>query len=218
MSFLGDIFSGIGGFVSDNAGSLIQVGGSLLAADVASSAAERAASAQTAASGEAVSEQARQFDLTQANLAPFIDAGTRGIVQQQALTGLLGPEVQQQAFTDFAASPGQDFLRSEQEKALLRNASAIGGLGGGNVRTALQEQAANRALLDFNNQLNRLAGISGTGQTSAQQLGQIGATTAANTGNLLVSQGQATASGILGTGAANTSLIGNLTQTAGGAF
>jgi hypothetical protein len=64
---------------------------------------------------------------------------------QAALSGVLGPEAQQKAIDDFIESPGQQFLRDEQEEALLRNAAAIGGVGGGRVRSALQEQALGRA-------------------------------------------------------------------------
>jgi hypothetical protein len=125
--------------------------------------------------------------------------------QQQALAPS-GPELspleqQQQAFAAFAESPGQRFIRERQEKALLRGASAIGGLGGGNVRTALQQQAAGFAMQDFQNQLNRLAGLSGTGQQAAVQTGQLGAQTASNIQAGLEQKGAARASGITGSAA-----------------
>ena len=208
-------------FIGSNSGLIetgLKVGGSLLAGGITSSAAEKAAGAQTQASGEAIREQARQFDITQANLSPFVDAGTRAIVQQQAGTGLLGPGAQAQFFQDFQDSPGQDFLRDQQERALLRNASATGQLGGGNVKTALQEQAASRAALDFNNQLNRLAAVSGTGQTAGINLGQLGATTASNIGNLQVQGGQARASGILGAAQGSAQGLGGAIQGLGGLF
>ena len=50
----------------------------------------------------------------------------------------------------------------------MANAAALGGLGGGNVRTALQEQAFGRAQTDYENQLGRLAGLSAQGLTAAQ--------------------------------------------------
>ena len=70
-----------------------------------------------------------------------------GIEQQAALEGAIGRQARiQEAFQE---SPGQAFLRQRQEKALLRNQAAIGGLGGGNIRTALQEQAAGIAGQQF---------------------------------------------------------------------
>jgi hypothetical protein len=74
-----------------------------------------------------------------------IGAETPAAQRQAALSGALGPEAQQQAIDEFIESPGQQFLRDEQEQSLLRNAAAIGGLGGGRVRSALQEQALGRA-------------------------------------------------------------------------
>ena len=107
-------------------------------------------------------------------------------------------EQQRQAFAAFAESPGQQFLREQQERAVVRNASAIGGLGGGNVRTALQEQAFGRAQTDYANQFNRLGSISGAGQAATTQTGQFGAGSAANIANLQQAGGEARASGILG--------------------
>lgn len=54
-----------------------------------------------------------------------------------------------QQFTDIPEiTPGQDFIRQRQERALARNAGRFGGTGGGNVLTALQEQAAGFAQQD----------------------------------------------------------------------
>ena len=68
-------------------------------------------------------------------------------------SGLSAQEQQAQAFQQLKESPGQQFLRKRQEKAILRNASATGGLGGGNVLNALQENAFNLAQTDIENQL-----------------------------------------------------------------
>lgn len=164
----------------------------------AGEAAEEAAGVQAEAAGAGIAEQRRQFDITQEQLAPFREAGVTALGQQQALLGLGTPEEQQQAFAAFGESPGQQFLRSQQERALVRQASAIGGLGGGNVRTALQEQAFGRAQTDYQNQLNRLAALSGSGQTAATSVGQFGAQAAGTIGQLQAAGGAARASGILG--------------------
>lgn len=209
----------------------------------AAKATKKAASTQERAAASAESEQRRQFDisskeqrrqfeLAQQQLEPFRKAGVTALGEQQALLGLGGtPEEQQQAFAAFADSPGQQFLRDQQERALLRNVSAIGGLGGGNVRTALQKQAFGRAQTDYQTQLNRLAALSGTGQTAATQagqfgihgeagIGQLGARTAANIGTLQQAGGAARASGILGQQQAVQQTVGGLTGLAaqGGLF
>ena len=154
----------------------------------------------------------RRFDITQAGLQPRIDAGNEAISQQQALLGLSGQDAQQQAFAAFNESPGQKFMRDRAQKNLLRNASAIGGLGGGNVRSALVEQGAGFAQQDFNNQFGRLGQIAGQGQNAATNVGQFGATAANQAGNAAIAGSQARASGILGVQQAesqfNSDLIG----------
>ena len=157
-----------------------------------------AASAQERAASEGQSEIARQFDITQGNLKPFQDAGVSAITEQQALLGLSGDEAQSRAFAQLQDSPGQAFLRKRQERTLLRNASAIGGLGGGNVRTALQEQAVGFAQQDIENQFGRLGQLAGQGRGAATSVGQFGQNAATNRANLGTVGGEARASGIFG--------------------
>jgi len=191
-------------------------------------AAEKAAGVQAGSAAEATAEQRRQFDISREAAEPFRQAGLTALGQQQALLGLGTPEEQQRAFQAFEESPGQQFIRQRQERALLRNQAAIGGLGGGNVRTALQEQAAGFAQQDFQNQLSRLGGIAGQGQIATTNIAQLGGQTASNIGNLLQAGGQAQASGILGAqqaqGQFNQALMGGLrggaigAQTPGSSF
>lgn len=101
-------------------------------------------------------------------LDPYREAGAAATREQQALLGLGGADQQAAAMSRFSESPGQAFLRERQEKALLRNASAIGGLGGGNVRTALQEQAFGRAQTDLDNRISQLSDLGARGLTAAQ--------------------------------------------------
>lgn len=161
-------------------------------------AARSAGEKQKEAAQLAARTQQEQLEASQAQQAPFQAAGLRALSQQEALTGLSGAEAQQQAFESFAQTPGQQFLRDQQERALLRSASAIGGLGGGNIRTALQQQAFGRAQTDIANQFNRLASISGAGQVATQDVGQLGALAASNIGQAQMQAGAARASGILG--------------------
>lgn len=108
---------------------------------------------------------------------PYAEAGTGAINREAALSGALGPEAQQQAINEFIESPGQKFLRERQEQALLRNQAAIGGLGGGNVRTALQEQAMGIAATQQQQTLENLRSIAMRGQEVAGS--QAGITTGA---------------------------------------
>lgn len=145
--------------------------------------ARKAAEGQERAAAASIEELRRQFDITEgrtleaqefqrAQLEPFIKAGGGALEQQQALIGLGGEEAQRQAFTGLTESPGQKFLRDRQQKALIRTSAARGGLGGGNVQTALQEQAVGFAQQDIENQFNRLGALSGGGLSAATGVGQ----------------------------------------------
>jgi hypothetical protein len=100
-------------------------------------------------------------------MRPYSEAGGQALQREAALSGALGPEAQQAAIAGFMESPGQKYLREQQEKALLRNQAAIGGLGGGNVRSALQEQAMGIASTRMQQDLENLRSLAGRGQQAA---------------------------------------------------
>jgi hypothetical protein len=166
--------------------------------EAAQEAAQDAANIQ--AEGAQTAEQGinRRFDITQAGLQPRIDAGNQAAGEQLALLGLSGQDAQNEAFQAFNASPGQKFIRDRAQKNLLRSAGSMGGIGGGNIRSALVEQGAGFAQQDFNNQFGRLGQIAGQGQNAATNVGQFGATAANQAGNAAIAQSEARASGILG--------------------
>ena len=160
----------------------------------------------------------------QAQLNPFAKAGLGALEQQQALLGLGTPEQQAAAQAALTETPGQKFIRDRQQKALLRGAAATGGLRGGNVLTALQQQAAGFAQQSLGDQQGHLQNLIGGGQNAASELGRgalqnrqqiasvvqdaafnranFGAQNVANTANLLGAQGTAQAAGIQQAGAA----------------
>lgn len=187
-------------------------------AKAAGKAARGAGDAQARASMAGVAEQRRQFDITQESFRPVIEAGNSARNQQMNYLGLNGVDEQKKAFDNFTASPGQQFLRNRAEKSLLRNASAIGGLGGGNVRTALQEQAVGLAQQDYGNQFSRLGAVAGQGNTAITNVGQFGASATNNISSGLADAGAARASGILGAQQARAQADGQLLQFGGAAL
>lgn len=100
-------------------------------------------------------------------LDPYMQGGGQAHDLQAALSGALGPEAQQQAFSSYSSSPGVQFAQKEAERALLRNASATGGLGGGNVLRDLTQLAAGTAMQDFGNQFSRLGEVANRGYGAA---------------------------------------------------
>lgn len=182
-----------------------------------SDAARRASEASVAGTQAGLAESRRQFDIGQKKLDPFLAAGRRATTKQEELLGLLGADRQEAAFGAFKESPGQKFLRERGERSLLRNASAIGGLGGGNVRQALQEQGigvAGQQLGDFQNRLASLGSLGGgAAQTSAGLGSQFGQQQLAGQQAI----GQQRASGILGAQQANAALAKQVISTGVGA-
>jgi hypothetical protein len=187
------------------------VGGAVISGAVGSRAASKAAGAQVDATNTSVAEQRRQFDATQQNLQPFQQAGTAAIGAQQDLLGLNGSEAEKAAFAAMENSPGQQFLRDRAQKNLLRNASAIGGLGGGRVRSALVEQGVGFAQQDLQNQFGRLGQLAGQGQNAATSIGQFGQNSANNISNSMIAGGNARASGIMNQNAAFQNTISGVT-------
>jgi hypothetical protein len=107
------------------------------------------------------------------SLSPYSNAGAQATELELALSGAAGPGAQAEAYANFQESPGQKFLRERQEQSLLRNAAATGGLQGGNVLTALQEQAQGIASQDLQRQVANLQSISGRGLQAAGQIGSL---------------------------------------------
>ena len=117
-------------------------------------------------------------------LERFSGVGARANRQQAALSGALGPEAQRRAYAEFQSSPGQDYLVEQAEKALVRQAAATGGLGGGELLTDLQRNAVGLAAQDFQNAFSRLGSVADRGLTASGQLGSLGANRAGQLGGI----------------------------------
>jgi len=113
--------------------------------------------------------------------------------QLEAFSGAAGQEAQAQAFQQFQESPGQAFLREQAERGTTRNAAAIGGLGGGNVRRELQRQAIGLASQDFGNQFNRLQNVQAIQSGTQANLANLATGQGTQLANLLTGQGTALA-------------------------
>ncbi len=199
----GSVFGGpIGGAIGSALGGAIE----------GKKAVGQASQVQQQSAQAGIDEQRRQFDAIQKLLKPYTEAGTGALAQQQALLGLGAPGSQQQAIAALQSSPQFQALQQQGENAILQNASATGGLRGGNVQGALAQFRP--ALLSglIEQQYNRLGGLTSIGQNAAAGVGNAGMSTGANVANLLGRQGQAQAGGILGQQGA---LTGGINQAFG---
>ena len=209
------------------------VGGtSLLSGIVQGNASKQGAKEQTKSAREGIEEQRRQFEATKEVFKPYVVAGTEAIgglqpyaqagvgslQQQQALLGLLGPEAQQQAIAQLEQGAGFQAQVRQGEEALLQRASATGGLRGGNIQAALAQFRPQMLQQEIEAQYGRLGGMTQLGQTTTQNIAQLGQASAAGqsaaglqTGAdiaaLLGQQGAARAGSRLAQGAAASNVL-----------
>ena len=199
-------------FVGDFLGDTI---GGITGAKQQGQAAERAANIQAGASDQAIAEQRRQFDTLIELMSPYVTSGNQAIGQQGALIGLGGQDAQQQAISQLEQSPMFASLLRQGENAMLQNASATGGLRGGNVQGALAQFRP--ALLNqfLEQQYGKLGGMTAIGQQSAAGVGTAGMQSAGAISDLLGQAGAARAGAALGSGKALSGPF-NLASTLGG--
>lgn len=188
------------------------VGSSLIASNSAS----RAADAQTAAADAGIEEQRRQFDQIQQTLSPFVDAGSSSIGAMLALSGGAGDDAYRAAVQSVESSPEFTSLIENGEEAILANASATGGLRGGNTAGALAQFRPEILRQSINDRFNRLSGISQIGQASAAGQASAGLATGNSIAGLLGQAGAAQAGGAIAQGNAFASGIGDLAAIFGG--
>lgn len=163
-------------------------------------AAQAAAGAQVEAADRGIEEQRRQFDAIQELLKPYVGAGTGALGQQQVLAGLQGPDAQRAAIEAISNSPELQALMKSGETGILQNASATGGLRGGNTQAALAQFRPALLSAAINDQYGRLGGLASMGLGAATQTGQFGQASTNNVTTLLGQQGAALAGGQLAKG------------------
>jgi hypothetical protein len=177
---------------------LLPMGAALLGSAMQSRAAGKAAGQQADAAQAGIEEQRRQFDEMQKLLAPYVQAGQPALQAQQAMLGLGGAEAQQQAIAGVEQSPLLQALMRQGEEAMLQQASATGGLRGGNMQAALAQFRPQMLQEALDQQYARLGGLTALGQQSAAGVGTAGMQTGRDVAGLLQQQGAARAGGALG--------------------
>lgn len=191
------------------------------AASAQKKAANQASQAQTESSQAAIDEQKRQFDAIQELMKPYVNAGTGALAGQQDLLGLNGAAKQQAAIDSINNSQAMQTYMQQGENAILQNASATGGLRGGNTQAALSQFRPQLLNQLINQQYQNLGGLTSIGQNAAAGVGNAGMQSASNIGNLMQQIGAAQAGNAMAQGQASASQwagIGNMIGQLGGAF
>jgi hypothetical protein len=200
----------------------VVVGGNLigdwLASDAQSDAADTAANAQTRASELGIAEQRRQFEEIQRLLAPYVGIGTEAASAQRNLLGFGGRPNEQHAIARLEGSPQFSALMKQGENALLQNASATGGLRGGNLQGALAQFRPNLLSQMIESQFSKLGQLSGLGQASAAGQAALGQQTGNNVAGLLSQMGAAQAGSALAAGQGQANMFGGIGNSIGQAI
>jgi len=117
-----------------------------------------------------ISDIINQGASSTSGLQSFANTGQQASQYQASLAGALGRDAQANAYSNFQRSPGQAFLQQEGERALLRNAAARGGLGGGNLSRDLIEYGQGLALQDLNATRQQLGQIANRGVNASSNV------------------------------------------------
>lgn len=186
------------------------IGSAVIGGVVSMSAASKAGKAQVQAADRTAEEQRMAREEMRTLLNPYVSAGTPALQAQMAALGLSGPEAQQAYVTQQEQSPFFQSLAQQGKEAILQNASATGGLRGGNVQGALAQFRP--ALLNqfLDQQYGRLGGLTKIGQASAAGVGAAGQEAATQIGNAYTQAGQARAGSIMGQAGAFNQALGTV--------
>lgn len=185
----------------------VGVVGGIVTSNTQKNAAKDAATAQGESSASAIAEQRRQFEAMRELLSPYTEAGQTTLTGQMDLIGMNGAEAQSNAINLIQSGQEYGRLVNQGEEAILANASATGGLRGGNTQHSLANFRSDLLNNLITTQYNRLGGITQLGQASASGQAAQGSATATNISNLLTGQGNAQAANLLQQGQIQSQLI-----------
>lgn len=189
--------------------------GSYLGAKEQSKASDRASAAQVQSAQMGIDEQRRQFDALQQLMSPFVNVGYSALTGQQDLMGLNGNQAQQNAINGIQNSAEFQTYLNQGENALRQNASATGGLRGGNTQAALAQFSPQLLSQMITQRYSNLGGLTALGQNAAAGVGNAGMQTAGNIGNLLQQSGAAQAGNYLQQGKLTAGMYGDIADSIG---
>jgi hypothetical protein len=218
----------LGGVISSRSASRAantQAAAATQAADTQSAAALEAARIQAQSADKALQLQRDQWNQTQTNQQPWLNAGTNALTQMQYGQYSNPTPWKDFSMSDYQQDPGYQFRLSEGLKALDRTAAARGGLLSGATLKGAQRYGQDLASQEYNaaygryntdqaNRIgqentgyNRLAALAGVGQTANSQLNAAGQNFANAGSNIYGNLGSATAAGINAAGTAGAAGI-----------
>lgn len=163
---------------------------------------------QEQAARDAMLAQQQQYDYTQRQMAPWVQAGRAALTEQQALMGLGGDT--EGANRALMSTPDYIYGKQQSERSLAGSSAARGGMGSGKAMEAALQGGANYLTGQRQNRLANLAAISGQGYGAASNLGQLGAQQSGRAGENLMGMGNVGAAGSMGRSDINASTLSGL--------
>lgn len=178
---------------------VLGVGATAISGAASSKAAGKGADVQSQAALRAEQGITQRFEQTREDLAPWRETGAQALGQYAGLLGVGGEAPDTAAMqTALEQYPGYQFALSQGAEAVSKFAGSKGLLQSGETLQALTEYGQGIGASNFENYMNRLQGLSQTGQQAAVQTGTFGAGAAAGAGQAGIVAGQARATGYLG--------------------
>ena len=176
---------------------VVSAGAAIYSGNKQAKAAKDAASAQERAAMAGIASTEASFDKVVNLMAPYREAGYQSLKSQQGMLGLLGPEAQQAELMT-GILPRFEMLTGVGENAIRQNASATGGLRGGNIQAALAKFRPELLNSLIEQQYSNLGQITTQGQAAAANQAQAAQAAGSNVAALYGNMGAAQAGGYIG--------------------
>jgi hypothetical protein len=195
--------------------------GDLLGGGSAKSSINKATQAQVDAYNKGIGEQQREFDLARSDFAPYMAAGTSALPGMEDLLGLNGPDKSQAAINALQQSPLYQSLYRNGLEANLQNASATGGIRGGNETRSLADFGSDTLSSVLQNQIGNFGSLIGLGEGATNQVTAFNQQSTNAITQLLGNIGKTQATGDLAIGGINAQNgigLGGLLGTVAGAI
>ena len=163
-------------------------------------AAKKAAAQQVAMAQAGIDYGKQNYSYITKLLEPFITGGTEAFGAQGDILGLNGKNAENMAIEDIQNSPYYMTTAKQGEDAILQNASATGGLRGGNTEGALAQFRPALLQQFIQQHLDNLSGLTDTGVKTADVQTQAAGNVSKLIADLLGQQGAAQAGGTIAAG------------------
>lgn len=197
-------------------GGIVAGVGAIGGAALQSGAASRASRAQTAAADRQIAAQQAEQAQQRADFAPFREAGTAALGRFNTLAGLSGADEQAAAIEGLRTNPLFQSLFRQGNEAILQNASATGGLRGGNTQRSLADFGADTLARVYQQELGNLGGLINVGSSAVANNASLSQSNVNQQGAAMGAAGDAIASNSLAQGGIWSNALGGIGQIAGG--